>query len=352
MDWYRNAQELLAPKVVLFATDLIESEGHLKLARAKDCLVPLYNIDRWLLLRQSNWGNIWRNFVKAVMIPVQVWKTKRIAKANPHQGRLMFHAHTMYYMVICWLAGVNYVGTPQGGEILIRPRRSRIYRYLAVKAILAAKYVTVDSINMQKRIKEMCGRKSLVIQNGVDISGIMKTVKQSGERNLVVSSRGLYPGDRIDQILAGRLLSGLDQPITFTYPFWEDNYKAKCFQGLRGSDRDLGRLPTRQQMYEMLLRTLLVISIPVSDSSPRSVYEAIFCGCCVAVAYNPWIEGIPDCMRARLHLVDLADEDWFRKAIEHARIVTSVPYVPSESAMNLFDQKRSLKRLADLCYGL
>jgi len=343
----------LAPRIVPFATDLVESEGHLKLLRPTDPVIDLFNIDRLLFARQSTGGNIWRNLVKAAMIPLQVWKTRRIAKANTHHANLVFHAHSMYYLWICWLAGVDYVCTPQGSEILVRPGKSRIYRYLAIKALLAAKAVSVDSVNMQNRIKEMGGGRSILIQNGIDVSAILKTTASvPRERSKIVSNRGLYPLYRIDQILAGRARSAPDLPITFSYPSWEDNYKAKCFRALQRGDADLGRLPTRQQMYELLVQTLLVVSIPGSDSSPRSVYEAVFCGCCVAVVYNPWIDEIPDCMKARLHSVDLADADWFGKAVDRARIVTRSPYVPSDCALELFDQKRSLKRLAELCYGL
>jgi len=353
MDWYRNAQELLAPRIVPFATDLVESEGQLRLLRPTDPVIALWNIDRLMFARQSAGGNLWRNLVKAAMIPLQVWKTRRIARAHAQHANLVFHAHSMYYLWICWLAGVDYVGTPQGSEILVRPGKSRIYRCLAGKALRAAKAVTVDSVNMQNRIRELGGGSSILIQNGIDVAAIRRTTAAAPrERAKIVSNRGLYPLYRIDQILAGRAHSAPDRPITFIYPSWEDNYKAKCFRALRGGDADLGRLPTRQQMYELLVQTFLVVSIPASDSSPRSVYEAVFCGCCVAVVDNPWIDQLPDCMKARLHRVDLADADWFGKAVERARIITRSPYVPSERAVELFDQKRALQRLAGLCYGL
>ncbi len=351
-DWYRNAQELLAPKPVPFVTDLIDSEGHLPLMKPDDPRIDLINID-WLMFRkQSTGGNIWRNIIKAMLIPLQVGKLRRIARNYGRKGQVMFHAHSMYYLVLCWLAGVNYVGTPQGSEILVRPRQSRIYRLMAKRALAAADSVTVDSINMQRGIREICGKEAILVQNGIDVSAIQKMTRASRERSTILSNRGFHPLYRIDRIIGGRDRAGGDLPLTFSYPSWEDNYKVECDRRLRRTDRDLGRLPTREQMYDLLLGTLLVISIPESDSSPRSVYEAIFCGCCVATVYNPWIEGITDCMRARLHLVNLADEDWFLKAVDRARIVTAAPYIPSTGAIELFDQKRSLRRLAALCYGV
>ena len=353
MDWYRNAQALLAPLAVPYATDLIESEGHPGLLKPTDPRLDLFNID-WLMFRgQSRKGDIWRNLVKAAVIPVQVLKLRRIARTHARRADLVFHAHSMYYLWLCWLAGVNFVGTPQGSEILVRPQKSRLYRFLAIRALVAANKVTVDSVNMQDRIREMCGKEALVIQNGIDVAAILKFAAGPGtERTVILSNRGLYPIYRIDRILAGRARAGSTLALNFSYPFWEDSYKGECFKALRPADQDLGRLATRQQMYELLGRTLLVISIPESDSSPRSVYEAIFCGCCVATIYNPWIEVLPDCMKARLHLVDLARDDWFNQAVAHARVITRTPYVPSEAALDAFDQKRSLLRLAALCYGV
>ncbi len=351
MDWYRNAQALLAPKRVLFATDLIESEGHLKLVRESDCIVTLFNIDWILLTKQSRFGNLWRNAIKTAFVPIQVWRTRQISKSYSYHSKLIFHAHTMYYMWVCWLARVDYVGTPQGSEILVRPKKSKAYRYFASKALSAAKMLTVDSVSMQKGIFQLCRKEAIIVQNGIDITAIMASRTHSYERQGILSIRGFHPNYRIYQILDGRQRSSSNLPLTFIYPFWEETYKRKCFKDLRDGDLDLGRLP-RQQMYEQLFKTLLVISIPESDSSPRSVYEAIFCGCCVAMTYNPWLEDLPVCMRARLHLVDLDDDNWFQKAVVQAQAMTQVPYKPSETAIELFDQKRSLRRLAHLCYGL
>lgn len=349
-DWYRNAQELLAPQPVPFVTDLVDSEGHLPLLRSEDPRINLINIDWLMFSKQSTGGNIWRNLIKTLMIPMQVSMLRRIARQQCRYGPVKFHAHSMYYLILCWLAGVNYVGTPQGSEILVRPYRSRIYRAMAKRALVAADHVTVDSINMQRGVRELSGREAILVQNGIDVSVISKMARRASERTTILSNRGFYSLYRIDQIIAGRNRTNRDLALAFCYPSWEDNYKAQCLGQCLSIDRDLGRLPTRKQMYELLFGTLLVISIPESDSSPRSIYEAIFCGCCVATIYNPWIELITDCMKARLHLVDLEDENWFVKAVSRAREITCTPYVPSEAAAELFDQKQSLRRLAALCY--
>ena len=86
----------------------------------------MFNIDRWLFRKQSAYGNVWRNCMKLFFFPLQVACLKKIAKQYPHA---IFHAHTMYYLFIAWLSGIEYIGSPQGDEILIRPYQSKIYHF-------------------------------------------------------------------------------------------------------------------------------------------------------------------------------------------------------------------------------
>lgn len=347
MDWYRTIKRICSDREVILATDLVESEGHPKLVTDDDNIIELYNIDRLLLKNQSAFGNLYRNAVKALAVPVQAWRLKRLARANPDA---VYHAHTMYYLWVSWLAGIRYVGTPQGDEILIRPYRSRVYKFFATKSLRAADHLIVDSENLRKGVSQLSGKNADVIQNGIDVAAIRRVADGTAERTKVVSIRALYPLYRIEEILRGRDATH-DQPVLhFFYPYWEDGYRAKILDMLRPSDHDLGRLPTKTEVYSLLNTTVLAVSIPESDSSPRSVYEAIFCGCCVAVTYNPWIATVPACMRARIFVVDLGDRDWLEKAIRHAESVVATPYVPSDDALNMFDQERSMRAVANRYY--
>ena len=202
---------------------------------------------------------------------------------------------------------------------------------------------------MQNRILQLCGRESTVIQNGINISAISEVVNNLKERKNIVSIRAIHPLYRIDEIFKARVHT-IEKPcINFIYPYWEDNYKAKIVKNFIPDDKDLGRI-SRDKMYELLSSAKLVISIPESDSSPRSVYEAIFCGCCVVVTYNPWIDALPDCMKSRLFIVDLNDILWLQKALDHADLIVKQPYAPSEIALNLFDQRKSMQIIANSFY--
>ena len=149
---------------------------------------------------------------------------------------------------------------------------------------------------------------------------------------------------RIDKILEARMSSGSSTAITFIYPFWDDNYKSLQLSRFIPGDVDLGRLG-KEDMYDILVKTRLTISIPISDSSPRSVYEAIFAGSCVAATYAPWIDALPESMKCRIIVVDINDDTWFSKAINYADEIIRIPFRPCSLAMNLFDQRTSMQKL-------
>ena len=104
-------------------------------------------------------------------------------------------------------------------------------------------------------------------------------------------------------------------------------------------------------MYDLLAETQLVVSVPVSDSSPRSVYEAIFSGCCVAVTPGKWIEAMPESMRARVFIVDLARATWFADALAFAEEVQRTPFVPDSAAMELYDEDTCMTLMCHRFYG-
>ena len=346
MDWYRTAQQVLAPRPLMFATDLVESEGHVRLLRDDDHVIELFNVDAMLLPRQSTIGNVWRNALKFAMLPVQVLLLKRLYRRMPDAT---YHAHTMYYMLACMLARVPFVGTPQGSEILVRPYRSRVYHWFASRALRAADTVTVDSAAMANAVRSLSGRDADIVQWGVDVQAINDAGAASAERTGILSIRGLTPNYRIAEILAARDASSNAQKVDLVYPFVFEDYAVAVRAALRQGDRDLGRLP-RAELYAAMRRALLVVSIPISDSSPRSVYEAIFSDACIAVTQNAYLHILPACMRSRLVVVNPEQGGWLEDALARAREIVAKPYLPSAEALDLFDQRRSVQRLAKSFY--
>ena len=109
MDWYRSAKRIYPEKQFPIVTDLIEGEGYKKLIEDEDLIYRLLVIDSLLFRAQSKLGHKWRNLVKLIVLPIQVCKLKKFDKEHP---KIIYHAHSMYYLFLAMLANVNYIGTP------------------------------------------------------------------------------------------------------------------------------------------------------------------------------------------------------------------------------------------------
>ena len=354
MDWYRRAKSLLPHVDVCILTDLIAGEGFKKLVDDTDRVFKLVIIDSLLLKKQSHFGNMWRNAVKLLVFPVQVALVRRFARRNPGA---IYYAHAMYYLFLGMAAGIPYVGRPQGSDVLIKPYRSRLFRYFAARSLAAAKALIVDSEKMRNAILDFCDApvNVHVIRNGIDLKSIdaarSRTKKGAAERTAIMSVRGYTPLYRIREMVASRNASARCSrtPITFVYPFYENTYRKAVSSLLLAEDSDLGRVD-KAQMYELMAGARLVISIPVSDSSPRSVFEAVFCGCAVAITPQPYYDELPDCMKIRIILVDLQQPDWFERTVETAAEITRTPYRPSERALKAFNQDHTFREMQALLF--
>ncbi len=351
MDWFRSAQQTLPSDRLCLLTDLIAGEGFHDLRRPGDRVFNLFILDPLLLRTPSTLANVWRNVLKLLVLPLQVWLLRRFDRRHPDAR---YFCHSMYYLLLAWAAGLRFVGAPQGSDVLIKPYRSRAYRFFAVRSLRAARHVTVDSRPMRDRIRELSGVEAEVIQNGIDVRSILELARRTGsavmqERRLILSIRGLTPLYRIDEIIAARNRSTRfsNVALALRYPFYEDEYRTTTRPMLRPGDLDVGRVEV-EEIPRLFAEARLVVSIPSSDSSPKSVYEAIFYGCVVAVTHHPYVDDLPACMRARLVVVDLADLHWLDEALERAATILRQPYEPSPEAVSTFDKIESFKKVSTL----
>lgn len=346
-DWYRSCLKLLNKNQVLILTDSIKGEGLKNLSNENDKIHNFILIDKILFKNQSVLANKWRNFLKLLMSPLQILKLRYFATRNPD---CIYFAHGMYFMFLANLAKVPYIGAPQGGEILLRPN-AFFYRKFAQLAIKGSVFSVVDSVAMQEKSNNLFGVKPVLVQNGIDLISINKFIQinKSVNRFRITSVRGLTPLYRIDEILASRDLKNDDNsvPITFIYPFFENEYKDKLKINELKGDIDLGRLE-KESMYKVLSESSIVISIPESDSSPRSVYEAIFCGCIVVITENSYFNTLPKCMKERIVIADIANENWFSFAIEKANKLKNIGFLPDKESQEMFNQELSMKKVLEI----
>ena len=353
MDWFASARQTLPGEQICLLTDLIAGEGFKNLIREGDRVYRLIVLDRFLLRYQSSFGNIWRNVLKLLVFPAQVFLLKKFSRQHPEAT---YFCHSMYYLFLAWAAGVHYVGTPQGSDILVKPYRSRLYKYFSIKSIQAAAHVTVDSRKMQQKILELSGVRALVIQNGIDVKSIFEYLqlhqRVPANERYILSIRGFHELYRIHEILEARNRSARfpEVPVAIRYPFYEANYRALSLALAKPIDNDVGRVEA-DDVYRIFAEARLVVAIPRSDSSPKSVYEAIFCGCPVAIAHHPYFDDLPACMQARMILVDLADPLWLDLAIDQADRIRQIPYEPTPAAISAFDKIESFKTMCKLLFS-
>lgn len=350
LDWYKSAKLLLKNFKVEIVTDLLSAEGLNSLTSSDDKVFKLFIIDRFLFKKQSRFGNIWRNFVKFCVLPLQVIKLKSYYREN---SGAIFHAHGMYFMFLAASANVPYVGTPQGSEILVRPQKSKFYKLFAKVALNNAKAISVDSNSMRLKMVEYFEINPYLIQNGIDLKAINEAKSQldiNSMRNRYTSIRGVSSLYRIHEISSN--LINLNIKLTLLYPFFDKIYHKELIDKLECNKiifDDLGRL-NRSELYRVLFQSKVVFSFPESDSSPRSVYEAIFCGAIVLITYQKYYDDLPKCMKDRIILVDLNDHKSVKNAILLSEKLLKDDYMPSFVAIEMFDQYQTFLSMASKLY--
>lgn len=348
IDWYRTVKKICKNCDVMIATDILASNESDKIINNDDKILKLLLIQKYLISKKTVFSNLHRNFIKLLALPIQILQLRRLEKKYPNS---IFHAHSMYYIFLCWAARIKAIGTPMGSDVLVKPDKSKIYKFFTALSLSYAYKITVDSERLVNKVFKLSGKKSYLIQNGINTSEILSYRNKNLIRKNISSIRGFYPNYQIMKILESRNLSDKKYGINFIYPFFELNYKNEIKEKFIKDDMDLGRL-SKNDLYENLWMTNLAISVPVSDSSPRTVYEAIFCGCVVAVTKSEWINSLPSCMKERIIEIDINDKNWFINALKKSKNTINKEYFPSEEAINKFDEEISMRNLCKNIYNL
>jgi len=262
----------------------------------------------------------------------------------------IFHSFTMYYIFLISLVRQGFIATPQGSEILVRFATSKIYRSLCLFALRRAKYVIVDSAAMHSVLAPY-GISAYIHKNGFDTqSAISQATQFNGFKSTILSVRNLRPLYRILDLVRTRNDSESKLSIKFVYPSYDTDYFNEIKKLTLKADVFLGKL-SKQDLYSEMSSALLVVSIPSSDSSPRSVYESILCGSIVAVTEQDYLNELPDELKSRIIIVDLSNPFWLSEAITKARILNEQKYYISDTTLDILDEKRLIQKLVDKFYG-
>jgi glycosyltransferase involved in cell wall biosynthesis len=221
------------------------------------------------------------------------------------------HAHSLYYGYLASFikSDTPIVFTPMGSDVILKAQSSKIYRNMAMKAFSKATIITGDSLLLQKQGYKVGARadKNYVLQNGVDTNIFFPKdnllaqkygIKQ--DEVLIFSPRGITPIYNIDIIVEALnqlIKNSYKVKCMFSYAFggeYSDKIKTKISAyGIDDSIIWLGFL-NYNEMADHYNAADIVVSIPSSDSSPKSVYEALFCKKPIVVTDLEWSHELLD----------------------------------------------------------
>ena len=127
------------------------------------------------------------------------------------------------------------------------------------------------------------------------------------------------------------------------YPFSEKDYKNEIISNLKPFDKDLEKLSL--QAIEQFNQYILYISIPSSDSSPRSVYECILSGGIVGITREDYYQDLPLELQGRIILINLKNKRWLEESINKANLLNKKPFNLKNLNLDKFDQLKSFKTI-------
>ena len=341
VDWYLNLYKI--NRNLIFVSDCNCGEGIENQMPKSHSYIQLIPLDNLLLGSQSKFANLWRNTLKILILPLNSILFLTICFLLKPR---MIHAHPLYYGLICKLLNKKYIVSPQGSEILVRAKKNYLYKFFAGFILKGAKKITTDSNMMKKTINNLYKLDSYVVQYGVDISSILK-IK---EKNLLLkdeyllSFRAIYENYRILEIVKSRNKSCPNKPIYFVYPSFDSLYINEVKKYLKPFDKLLGKVE-KEKLYSLMSNSTATISIPISDSSPRSVYESIFSGAPTILQDNPYQDFMTDSMKSRVIIIktiDIKNSHWLGKSIKEGLNI-SEDFSPCKLSYEKFDSELILK---------
>jgi L-malate glycosyltransferase len=202
-------------------------------------------------------------------------------------------AATHSYMAVKAAKGLKIpiVLTPWGSDILLTPKRGAIFNYMVKTILNRANYITSFGQHFADAMIRLMPHKKLdiaFVKWGIDTVSVVYGPKQ----NIIYSNRLHSPLYRIDKIIKAyaaltpaektewKLLIAGSGPET-------DNLKALSTQlGLSSNVEFCGWL-TKEQNFENYRKSKIYVSIPISDSMPISVQEAMLHGCLPVLSNLP-----------------------------------------------------------------
>jgi glycosyltransferase involved in cell wall biosynthesis len=221
----------------------------------------------------------------------------------------VMHSHNHWpYGVWGALSAFNpHVFTPQGSDILILPQE-KLYINLLARFV----YKHSDSVMGDSRVLQRAGyrlgasrRHNYIVQYGADLAHfrpdlstcyIKKLLDIPDHFKVVLSPRAISSLYNIDTIIESlpSVIRALPNVVFVFLHAFGDEEKERLEQlatslGVADAMRWVGYVPyTKMPLF--FRGADLMLSVPSSDSSPRSVFESMACGTPAILSHLPWTD--------------------------------------------------------------
>jgi glycosyltransferase involved in cell wall biosynthesis len=318
-----------------------------------------------------NFFNIKSHFLFQInkLVSVRYFASK-VDLAITNSNIEIIHAHSLYYgFLLSFIkSDIPVVFTPMGSDIIIHAQKNILYKYMAKKIFNRANIVTGDSILLQQSGYKVGAKshRNYIIQNGVDSSiffpknnNLKAKYNISDDETILFSPRSITPLYNIDIIIEamyGLKSAGYKVKCMFSFAFG-DKYSIQLKNQVKklGLDNNviwLGFL-NYKQMAEHYNLADIVISVPSSDSSPKSVYEAMFCKKPIIVSDLEWSYELlsnSDCVR-RVNVRDSINlEKTIKDLISNPDLRSEISSNALEYASKYFDYKKNMIEMEKIMF--
>lgn len=265
--------------------------------RRKDLDAPLEYRDNMIVIQLIHDDMDWEQIIK------NTWKMYWTVKKNKVQIVHIIDMAFAIYGILLSLLGVNVILENNGSDVLLASNDSKLCKRYKLAYKLCKGVVQDSYVAQQAGIK--LGAPSTnneIIELGIDTSIFNLNVEKGvfkekynipKDAKVIFSPRTLRPLCNIGEIM-DTIKPVLEQFPNTYYIFSSQirniTYESRIkHEGLNNHVIYLGYIDNEKEMPYIYRDSDIVISIPNSDSSPRSVYEAIACGSNVIVSDLPWI---------------------------------------------------------------
>ena len=220
----------------------------------------------------------------------------------------ILHIISMYKTYFALFASAKkIVFENNGSDVLVRPQKNKLYKFY-----YSFIYKFCNAVVQDSKISQIAGikygapmRYNKVIELGVDFNIFNKKIlkgkirKQLGldDNRIVFSPRGLTTIYNIDVIIKTIPIVIAQHPkVKYLFCYNNDSLNeelSNLIESCNVKDHVLftGYLDNETELPYYLRDSDVVLSVPSSDSSPRSVYEAMACNTNVIISNLPWYQG-------------------------------------------------------------